>query len=85
MLQNSQENTCAKVSCLIKLQASNNVFYRTTPNNFFWNADIAKTKQKKIDCLGCREVDLMLIASAKFSEREKSMSPSRFYGHLPDY
>ena len=45
--QNSQENTCAGVSLLIKLQASSNFFYRATPGDCFRNADIAKTKQEK--------------------------------------
>ena len=33
ILQNSQENTCARVSFLIKLQASR--FYRTLPGDYF--------------------------------------------------
>ena len=36
------------------------------------------------DCLGW-EVDAMLIASAKIPERKGSISPSSFYGHLPNY
>ena len=48
------------------------------------NAGIAKTKQEK-HCLCCREVDAMLIASAKIPEHERSIFPSSFYGQLPDY
>ena len=33
--QNSQENTCARVSFLIKLQAKH-LFYRTHPDDCFW-------------------------------------------------
>ena len=33
--QNPKENTCARVSFLIKLQASGNFFYRTTPDECF--------------------------------------------------
>ena len=29
------------------LQASGNFFYRTTPDDYVWNAEIAKTKQEK--------------------------------------
>ena len=46
-LQNLQENTCARVSFSIKLQARGNFFYRATRANYFWNVDIAKTKQEK--------------------------------------
>ena len=33
----------------------------------------------------CRELDAMLIVSAKIPKREESISPSSFYRHLPDY
>ena len=35
---------------------------------------------RKIDCLFCREVDAMLIASAKIQEYERNISPCSFYG-----
>ena len=38
-----------------------------------------------IDCICCRELDAMLIASAEIPECEGRISPSSFYGHLPDY
>ena len=39
-----------------------------------------------IDCICCRELDAMLIASVvKIPECEGRISPSSFYGHLPDY
>ena len=34
--QNSQENTCTKVSFLIKLQASEHLFYISPPDDYFW-------------------------------------------------
>ena len=40
---------------------------------------------RDIDGICCRELDAMTIASAKLSEREGSISPSNFYGRLPDY
>ena len=43
-----------------------------------------KNEAREIDYLCCREVDAMLIASAKIPEREGSISPSRFYRQLPD-
>ena len=42
-----------------------------------------KNEAVEIDCLCCREVDAMLIVSAKIPEREGGISPSSFYGHLP--
>ena len=39
-----------------------------------------KNEAREIDCLCCREVNAMLIASAKIPEREGSISPCRFYG-----
>ena len=44
-----------------------------------------KNKAREIDCLCCGELDAMLIASAKISEREGSISSSSFYGHQPEY
>ena len=38
-----------------------------------------------IDCISCKELDAMFIASAKLPERKGSISPTGFYGRLPDY
>ena len=38
-----------------------------------------KNEAREIDCLCCREVDAILIASAKISEHEGSISPCSFY------
>ena len=44
-----------------------------------------KNEAREIEDLCCREVDAMLIiTSAKIPEREGSISPSSFYGQLPD-
>ena len=39
-----------------------------------------KGETREIDCLCCREVNAMLIASGKILEREGSISSCRFYG-----
>ena len=44
-----------------------------------------KNEAREIDCLCCREIDAVLIASAKILECEGSMSSSSIYGDLPDY
>ena len=40
---------------------------------------------RDIECVCCRELDTVLIASTKISERVGRISPSSLYGHLPDY
>ena len=44
-----------------------------------------KNEAREIHCLCCREVDVMLSASAKILECEGSILPSSFYGQLPNY
>ena len=39
-----------------------------------------KNEAREIDSLCCREVNAMIIASAKIPELEGSISPYRFYG-----
>ena len=39
-----------------------------------------KNEAREIDCLCCREVNAMLIASAKIAKHEGSITPGRFYG-----
>ena len=46
---------------------------------------LCKNEAREIDCLCCREVHEMLNASTKTQESGESISPSSFYGHLPDY
>ena len=41
-----------------------------------------KNEAREIDCLCCREVDAMLIASAKIQEWKRSILTPSFYGQL---
>ena len=43
-----------------------------------------KNEAREIGCPCSREVDAMLIASAKILEHEASILPSSFYGQLPN-
>ena len=81
--QNSQGITCAKVSFLINLQVSGN-FLQNSSGRLLLKFGHWKNELKEIDCLCCRGVDIMLLASAKILGHEESMSPSRFYEHLPE-
>ena len=71
-----------------------NIFTRQLPiyldsirrGNLDWcKCGHCKNEAREIDCPYCREVDVVLIASAKIPERKGSISSSSFYGHLPDY
>ena len=44
-----------------------------------------KKEARVTDCLYYREMDAMLIVSAKIPEREGSISPFNSYGQLPNY
>ena len=44
-----------------------------------------ESEVREVNCLYCREVDAMLVASAKIREHEGGISPSSFYGNLPEY
>ena len=65
-------------------------FWKIFKNNFFTEqlqttASKMRTLQQQSERCCCRELDAMLIASAKILKREESISPSSFYGNLPDY
>ena len=44
-----------------------------------------KNETRAINYLCYKKVDVMLIASAKIPEYKRHISPSSFYGNLPDY
>ena len=44
-----------------------------------------KSEARETYCLCCRKVDAMLIASAKPPGYKRNISPSSFYGQLPNY
>ena len=67
------------------IQASGANLLHVTIGNLDWcKFGHCKNETREIDCLCCREVDAMLIASAKIPEPERSISPSSFHGHLPN-
>ena len=66
------------------IHASATVLLHIRIGNLDWcKCEYCKNEAKEIDCLGCREVNTMLIAmliaSAKIPEREESISPCRYY------
>ena len=72
-------NTC-KI-CKIFKNAFLTEQYRTTASK----SGYCNYEARDIDCICCRELDALLIASTKIPQREGRISPSSFYGHLSDY
>ena len=68
-----------KKTKLIHPSAAN--FLHNRIGNLDWcKCGHCKNEAREIDCLYCRELNLLLTASAKMPERQKSISPCRFYG-----
>ena len=78
--ENSQENTCARVSVLIKLQASGNRFYRTTPDECFWNAYIAKTRREKLIAFVAERWMQCLLLRLKSQSAREACHQTAFMG-----
>ena len=63
------------------IHASAAALLHNTIRNLDWcKCGDYKNEAREVDCLCCREVNEMLIASAKIAEREGKISPCRFYG-----
>ena len=60
-------------------------FLQNNSRRTLLNCGHCKNEAREIDCLCCREMNAILIASAKIPEYEGSISPSSIYGPLPDY
>ena len=68
----------------IYISATDLLYFRI--GNLNWcKCGLYKNEAREIDCLCCRGMDGMFIALAKIPESKRSISPSSFYGHLPDY
>ena len=76
ILQNSQE-TPVNFAKFCK-----NTFLQNNSRQLILKCGHCKNEAREIDHRCCREIDVMLIVSAKIPEREESISPSSFYGHL---
>ena len=67
-----------------KVAAQRQLFLQSNSGQLLLKCGHCKNKAREIDCVCCREVNAMLLASAKIPERMENMSPSSFYGHLLD-
>ena len=85
MSQNSQKTPVPEEAPVNFSKLFKNTFLREQLRTTASERGYCNNEVTDIDCICCRELDAMLIASAKISEREGRISPSNFYGHLPDY
>ena len=85
ILQNSQETPVPEETPVNFAKFLRTHFLQNNSGRLLLKCGHYKNKGREIDCLCCREVDAMLLASVKILEYEGSISPSSFYGHLPDY
>ena len=83
--QNSQETPALEETPVNFVKFLRKPFLQNNPGRLLLKCGHYKNEAREIDCLCCREVDAMLIASAKILEYEDIFSPSSFYEHLPDY
>ena len=90
LFEPEQKKTCGNASHEKEtkhIQASAAKLLHIRIGNLDWcKCRHCKNEAREIDCLCCREVNAILIASAKISpESEESILPSSFYGDPPDY
>ena len=85
ILQNSQETPVPEETPVNFAKFLRTPFLQSNSGRVLLKCGYCKTKATEIDCLCCREVDAMLIASAKIPGYEGSILSSSFYGNLPDY
>ena len=62
-----------------------NAFFTERLRTTVSKSGYCNNEARDIDCICCRELDAMLIASAKISDGKGRTSPSSFHEHLPDY
>ena len=73
---------CEKRCFLIFLKFCKNTFLQNNSRQLLLKCGHCKNEAKEIDRLCCREIDVILIVSAKIPERKKIVSLSSFCGHL---
>ena len=83
--QNSQETPVPEETLVNFAKFLRTPFFTEQIRTTASESRYCNSEARDIDCICCRELDPMLIASAKIPEREERISPSSFYGHLPDY
>ena len=85
MSQNSEESPVPEETPENLAKFLRTPFLQNNSRRLLLKYEHCNNEARDIDCICCRELDAMLIASAKIPEREGSISPSSFYGCLLDY
>ena len=76
---------CARGNTCEFCKIFKNTFFTEQIRTTASESGYCNNEARDIDCICCRELGAMLIASAKIPEHEGRVSPSSFFGHLPDY
>ena len=85
MLQNSEETPVPEERPVNFAKFLRTPFLQNNSGRLLLKCRHCTNDVRGIDCICCRELDAMLIASAKLPGREGSISPTGFYGRLSDY
>ena len=83
--QNSEETPVPQETPVNFAKFLRTPFLKNNSGRLLLQCGHCNNEASDIDCICCRELDAMLIASAKIPEREGSILPSSFYGRLPNY
>ena len=81
--QNSQETLASEETPVNFNKIFKNTFYTEQLRTTTSESGYCNNEVRDIDCICCRELDAMLIASAKIPEREGRIPPSAFMGICP--
>ena len=73
--QNSQEETSVNFANFLRT-----LFLQKNSGQLLLNSDIAISEAKDIDCICCRELDAVLISSAKIQSTREESHHSAFMG-----
>ena len=85
MFENSQETPVPEETSVNFAKFLRTLFLQNNSRQLLLKCGHCNNEERDIDCICCRQLDAMIIASAKIPEHKGSISPSSFYGHLPDY
>ena len=83
--QNAQKTPVPEEALVSFSKFLKTLFLQSNSGQLLLKCGHCKNEAREIDCLCCREVNAMFIASAKIPEYERGISPSSFHRHLPDY
>ena len=85
MSQNSEETPVPEKTPVNFEKILRAPFLQNNAGRLLLKCGHCNNKARDIGCIWCRELDAMLMASAKNPEHEGSISSFSFYGRLPGY